>query len=181
MAAIDSPREIAFWRRELAELAEHHGSSAGEAVRNRQAAYLAAFVRTGAPSVAAGEAGISRGTVYKWAAEDPVFHQARTFATESYSDTLVAELSRRSVDGELVVVRDKFGNEIGEERKKSDYLLAFALKGLDAGSRWTQRQDVGAAKEGAWRADMVKLLATDEGRKLLEQMADLVAEEKESQ
>jgi hypothetical protein len=154
MTVIDSPRDVSYWRRELQELATEHGSTAGEAE-------------------------VSRNTIYKWTAEDPIFHKCKEMAKEAFSDLLVAEMTRRGRDGNVVKVYDKYGVEVGEERKYSDYLIAFALKGLDSGSRWTQRQEAGA-KEGAWRADIIRALSDPKKREALERFADAMAD-KEAQ
>lgn len=179
MAGIDNPRQPEFWQREFAELAADMGASpkpVRDATRAKQCRFLAALADTGAPTVAAGVAGISMATTYKWASEDPVFHQCRELAKGAYSDLLVAELTRRGRDGIEITVYDKHGQVCGTERKYSDHLLAFGLKGMDKEVRWAQRVDAGTGRDGAWRADLARVLADPESRARLEALADLIAE-----
>lgn len=175
MAGIDDPRDTPYWLRQVNELADEAGSTASEQMRTRQAKFLANFVTTGALTIAAGAAGVTRHTTDRWAKEDPIFFEARAMAFDAYSDLLIAEATRRAVEGLEIIVRDRHGNVVGDERKYSDDLIKFLLKGLDTKARWAQRAEAGGAREGAWRADLAKILANPESRAALEALADTMS------
>ena len=92
--------------------------------------YLRHYINTaGNLTKAAGFAGINRATHYNWLAADPDYADAYAQAQEQAADMIESELRRRAVQGDKQAVRYQ-GRVVGYERRKSDVLLMFLLKGL---------------------------------------------------
>ena len=92
--------------------------------------FLQHYINTaGNLTKAAGFAGINRATHYNWLAADPAYADAYAQAQEQAADVIDAELRRRAIQGDKQAVRYQ-GRIVGYERRKSDVLLMFLLKGL---------------------------------------------------
>ena len=92
--------------------------------------FLRHYINTaGNLTKAAGFAGINRATHYNWLAADPAYADAYAQAQEQAADVIDAELRRRAIQGDKQAVRYQ-GRIVGYERRKSDVLLMFLLKGL---------------------------------------------------
>ena len=93
----------------------------------RQARFLTFLADYGIVLVAARDAGISRGLIYKWRGEDPEFAKKWDEAVDLSSQALEAEVRRRAFHG---VDEPKFhnGEQCGVVRKYSDTLAMFLLK-----------------------------------------------------
>lgn len=171
------PRQPAFWLQEL-----HEGCTemdrewtTGEAShRGRQAAYLAAFVRSAGKATAAGTARVSMNTARKWQTEDPIFQPCFEMAKGALNDVLVSECRRRAVEGVSITTYDRNGQPIGEERKYSDAMLMFLIKGMDPESRWVKKVDLGGVSEERWRSVMAAAMANPEALEALDKVADLL-------
>lgn len=117
--------------------------------RAEQAAFIAAFAIRGTVTHAAADVGISRETYYAWCREDKDFEAA---CAAAHRDALVAEATRRAVDGErelvlhkgkpVFVYADAAGNIVPAlipgakltavwKTRRSDALLMFLLKKED--------------------------------------------------
>lgn len=172
---VDDPTSAEFWLRELMEDAEEVGSSASHAMRTRQALFLASLARTNTPTQGAAAAGVTVSTTYKWGSEDPIFSRAKQWAVEAYADRLIAEGTRRAVEGCVVAIRDRHGEVVGEERKFSDPLLAFMLRGLDKQQRWARREQGVTSTAEAWRTTLKAVLADPEAAKMFDELSDRMA------
>lgn len=148
-------------------------------MREKQAAFLAALVRSAGLSLAAGIAGTTIGTFRKWRDEDPIFQTLLEMAYEAGSEVLIAEGFRRGVEGVLVTIRDKHGNPIGEERKYSDPILMKLWQGLDYKGRFSPvaRSKDPDAVDG-WRKQAAEMRDNPDFIRLLEELADLKLGEK---
>lgn len=176
------PRQAAYWLAELrAEVLAlgQEWSKSEQIVRGRQAAWLAAYVRSASKTIAHGAARVQSRTVKSWM-EDPIFAPLMPEAKEALSDTLVAEMRRRAVDGVEISVRDRFGNVIGEERKYSDAMLMFLVKGVDKDRRWAQKVDLSGVSEERWRKDLLHFAEDPDMLELLDRIADKAAVSRES-
>ncbi len=122
----------------------------------KKRAYLKALEQTGAITVAADAAGISRVTPQDWRAKDPVFVEAEQVALSNFADRLEREAVRRAIRG---IRKKKFTGrgeavidpETGDqyiEREFSDTLLIFMLKGARP-DKYKDRLDVRVSKEEA--------------------------------
>lgn len=169
------PTHRDYWLWQLRELAEEYGSTTSAEVRGRQARFLAELATTNATSKAAGKAGITPNTTSRWANEDPVFAQCRDLAREAYADRLIAEGTRRAVDGIEVIIRDRNGEEVGVERKYSDDLLKFLLRGLDKQRRWDRTPASATASNEEWRRQLRSIFEDADSRALLDQLANKAA------
>ena len=113
-----------------------------KATPQKKGRFLSVMRQTANATRAAAAIGVNRKTVYNWRDEDPEFAEAWLHARESYAeDVLEAEADRRAVEGvHHRTYFDKDGNAVGEERRYSDTLLIFRLKGLKP----NEYKDVGA-------------------------------------
>lgn len=73
--------------------------------------------------------GISYPTHYNWMKDDPEYAAAAKMAQELYADRLEEEADRRAVEGIDVNHYGKDGQVVATEKKFSDLLLIFKLKG----------------------------------------------------
>lgn len=103
------------------------GNSAPQ-VAVRRKTFLDAYVMSGNISHSAREAGIDRGTHYKWL-NDPEYAEAFKHADGEAGDALEAEARRRAVEGVDEPVGWYKGEAGGVVRRYSDTLLIFLLKG----------------------------------------------------
>lgn len=171
------PRQPAYWlaelRTEVLALGQEWTTSE-VAHRSRQATWLAAYVRSASKTTAHGAARVQSRTVKVWM-EDPIFAPLLPEAKEAMSDTLVTEMRRRAVDGVSISVRDRFGNVIGEERKFSDTMLMFLVKGLDKERRWAQKVDLSGVEDERWRKALLGFAEDPDMLELLDRIADKAA------
>jgi len=94
----------------------------------RQSAFLKAYAKCGVITRAAVMAKTQRRAHYTWMEEDPDYPELFREAHEQAVDVLETEAVRRAVDGyEKPVWHD--GVQVGTERKYSDTLLIFLMKG----------------------------------------------------
>ena len=94
--------------------------------------FLAELRRSANVTRAAALIGAHRSTVYVWRDNDEDFAREWDHACEAYAeDVLEKEADRRAIQGvHHRTYFDKDGKNIGEERRYSDTLLIFRLKGL---------------------------------------------------
>lgn len=93
--------------------------------------FLDALRKTGNMSQAAQSVGMGSRHMYNLREKDKEFAADWEAVMEEYADTLESEADRRAVEGVHVKTYfDKDGKVIGEERRYSDTLLIFRLKGL---------------------------------------------------
>ena len=114
-----------------------------------QRAALAALPTVGSVSAAARCAGVSRRSVYRWAADDPAFAAALAEAREDAADAIEEEAHRRAVSGVRVYKFLRDGTpikhpETGEpyyEHAYSDRLLEILMK-AGRPEKYRDRSDV---------------------------------------
>lgn len=94
----------------------------------KKAAFLAAYARTGNISAATRAADIWRGSHHAWIKDDPEYAAAFAEAKEQAIEAMEAEALRRATVGIEEGVWYK-GKRVGAERRVSDTLLIFLLKG----------------------------------------------------
>ena len=94
----------------------------------RQSAFLKAYAKCGVISRAAVMAKMERRAHYTWMQDDPDYPELFREAHEQAVDVLETEAVRRAVDGYEKPVWHK-GVQVGTERKYSDTLLIFLMKG----------------------------------------------------
>lgn len=110
--------------------------------------FTAELRRSGNISEAARLIGFSRRRAYQIRGEDAEFAEEWDHALQGYAEqVLEVEADRRAVEGvHWKTYYDKDGNEIGEERRYSDTLLIFRLKGLKP-KMYKERLEVGGDQE----------------------------------
>lgn len=91
--------------------------------------FLGVYKEIGIIRDAAKEAGINRGTVYKWLNNDQDFKVQFLAAKEDAAEKLEREAIRRAAEGVDKPVFYK-GDIVGAVREYSDTLLIFLLKGM---------------------------------------------------
>ena len=114
-----------------------------------QRAALGALPTVGSVSAAARCAGVSRRSVYRWAADDPAFAAALAEAREDAADAIEEEAHRRAVSGVRVYKFLRDGTpinhpETGEpyyEHAYSDRLLEILMK-AGRPAKYRDRSDV---------------------------------------
>lgn len=94
----------------------------------KKAAFLAAYAKTGNISAASRAADIWRGSHHAWLKDDAEYAAAFAEAKEQAIETMEAEALRRATLGTEEGVWYK-GKRVGTERRMSDTLLIFLLKG----------------------------------------------------
>lgn len=110
-------------------MASQEAASATARIRHaKKRAFLAAFAKTGIVGAAAEEAGIHRSSVRIWRAQDPDFAAAYEAAYDEAGDHLEREALRRATLGVEEVVYHQ-GRPVGTQKRYSDTLLIFLLKG----------------------------------------------------
>jgi len=94
----------------------------------KRAAFIAELAKTGYPYPAAHEVGVSVGTVYHHRRTDPAFAEQWEKALEDNTQQLEKEAKRRAFEG---ILEDVYyaGKRVGQQRRFSDNLLMFLLKG----------------------------------------------------
>jgi hypothetical protein len=171
------PRQPAYWLEELRSEVLALGiewSKSEQWLRGKQALWLATYVRSASKTLAHGASRVSSRIVKGWM-EDPIFAPLVPMAAEALSDVLASEARRRAVDGVSISVRDRFGNVIGEERKYSDQMLMFLLKGLDKERRWAQKVDLSGVEDERWRKALLGFAEDPDMLDLLDRIADKAA------
>ena len=102
-------------------------TSEKEASETAKEIFLAAVCGGSTITLAAQEAGINRGTAYRWRGEDASFSDAWDDALDEGTDRLEQEAVRRGRDGVTKPVYQG-GKLVGKVQEYSDTLLIFMLK-----------------------------------------------------
>ncbi|MDE0205161.1 MAG: hypothetical protein OXP66_03955 [Candidatus Tectomicrobia bacterium] len=97
--------------------------------REWETAFLSSLQTTGVVAWAAKAADVGRQTVYDHMKADPEFAKRCEEALGMAEDSLEDEVMRRALEGEQVPVYFK-GKVVGQQTRKSDTLLMFALNSL---------------------------------------------------
>lgn len=105
-----------------------HNSAPEKVAPTWEKAFLSALAEVGVVRYACKAAGVDSGLVYAKRKADETFAASWAEALENASDSLEEEAVRRAKDGIVEIVVGKNG-EIHENRKYSDTLLIFLLKG----------------------------------------------------
>jgi hypothetical protein len=140
---------------------------------DKQAAFLAALVRSAGVTLACGIADTSITTYRQWRDQDPIFAECLPMAHEAAGDTLVHEARHRGVDGVEVTIRDRHGNVIGVERKHDSRLLIELLRGLDHHKRFSKQAATAGSANDDWRKGLAAKMDNPEALELIEKLADL--------
>lgn len=119
-----------------------------EILADLKMAFLREYERVGIVGLAAERIGRKRRTIYDWARDDATFRELMLDAKEEATDRLVAEASRRAVDGvhKPILYRgesvtDRQGNPL-HETEYSDRLLELLLRANRPGEFGTDRQQI---------------------------------------
>lgn len=129
-----------------------------------KAAFLQNFAQHGVVLHACKEAGVCRGSFYKWLESDGQFKALYAQAEQDAVDELEREAKRRAVDGWEEPVYQK-GEQVGTVRKFSDNLLIMLLKGKKP-ETYRERVDLNG-RLGVTHAELSDILAA--GRQRLQQ------------
>ena len=97
-------------------------------MERRKAAFLKAFPEIGTLTGTAKAVGFAMRSHYKWMESDPDYAEAFQEAKIAAAERLELEATRRAVDGVDEPVWYK-GENVGHQKKYSDTLLIFLLKG----------------------------------------------------
>lgn len=165
--------EEAGWAEILAGIEGDLGASRRGGVRNRQAAFLAAYEATFNATVSAQTAGVARVQFYRWRDDDPVFQEALRRMQERMKDRVEQEIFRRAVLGVERAVWHK-GEVVGREVQYSDRLLLALARRVDP-LAWGDRPEVVARPEAKQAAEAVRqILANPEARELAQRLTEVL-------
>jgi hypothetical protein len=141
--------------------------------RTAQAAFLEAFVQTGANITQASSlAGIDRQSHYDWMATDPTYPERFEEANEAARDAVEAEIKRRGQDGydEPIVYKGAISkDENGKPvcvRKFSDVLLIVRAKAMMP-EKYRDRSDVKGELNGTLKVELNGNVAVEHRRSRL--------------
>lgn len=143
--------------------------------RTKKAEFLNQFSMNGNITKSAEYVGIERSSHYRWMKEDPEYRALYAEAEDQFADNLEAEARRRAFEGYEEDVYYQ-GDIVGQQRKFSDTLLIFLLKGAKP-QKYKDRVEQETTHKGGLDLELRKL-TTDELKDMLE-AGEAIDEEKD--